>query len=203
MILELQDSKYMGMSLKSERQTFWDGFCTFLWADWIPDSGKFGVPLTLRLSEKERQKLPEVYLVGSPHLASGSGWVALILSNCHARVWRNRKVGSERKGRKRLWDEQSGMRKGASAHEWLEKEWLGDRGMGQKKVYRKMVRLSVCASDFNSQRKKYGELFEGLILANIVNAIWWKKKNSNVSQNQGLGLQMLIVLSLSVYTSPR
>lgn len=37
-------------------------------------------------------------------------------------------------------------------------------------------------------------------LPNVVNAIWWERKNSNVSQSQGLGLQMLIALSLSVYT---
>lgn len=49
-------------------------------------------------------------------------------------------------------------------------------------------------------KEKNGELFEGLIFANIVNAIWRERKNSNVSQNQGLGLQVWMALGLSVYT---
>lgn len=84
-----------------------------------------------------------------------------------------------------------------------EKEHFSGQGTGQKKkkkVYRKMIRFSVCASDFSSQRKNMKSDLRDLSLPIFLMPFDGREKNSNVSQNQGLGLHMLIALSLSVYT---
>lgn len=60
----------------------------------------------------------------------------------------------------------------ASAQEELEKEQWPAEGPRASSDW-EMLRVSVCASDFSSQRKKSGrgESFEGPLFANCVNAI--------------------------------
>lgn len=127
---------------------------------------------------------------------------------CHARVWSSRtsvQTSEEREGSLgwREWHYWEGL-----CLRMIRKGVFCRQGQGpQEKVYRKMLRFTARASDFSSQRgekknpKKHTHRnLRDSSLPNVVNAIWWERKNSNVSQSQGLGLQMLIALSLSVYT---
>lgn len=45
----------------------------------------------------------------------------------------------------------------------VRKRAVARRGAGAS-IYRQMLRVSICASDFSSQRKNWGESFEGLLL---------------------------------------
>lgn len=54
-----------------------------------------------------------------------------------------------------------------------------------KGVYWKMLKVSICASDFSSQSKNWGESFEGPSLPIAVMSFDGREKKSNMFQNQG------------------
>lgn len=134
----------------------------------------------------------------SPEGQWESMWVVVALYGewayrCHARQWRD--ITSE--GREGLEDQENGTEK-TSAQDSVEKGALCSPGEGPREsIYWKMLKVSLCASDFSSQRQKWGGggVIWGTIFANCVDAIWWErgKKIQHVSESS-LGLQMLIAL---------
>lgn len=76
-----------------------------------------------------------------------------------------------------------------SAQDSLEKGALWWPGEGPREnIYWKMLKVSLCASDFSSQRQKRGgeeESFEGLSLLIVLMSFDGRgEKKSNMSQNQ-------------------
>lgn len=92
-----------------------------------------------------------------------------------------------------------------SAQDSLEKGALWWSGGGPREnIYWKMLKVSLCASDFSSQRQKVGEeSFEGPSLPIVLMPFGGrgeKKSNMYVSESS-LGLQMLIALgTVCLYT---
>lgn len=84
---------YGDKGLKSKRQTFRDGFCIFLWADWTPWPWKIWVPLHFDCQRMKNSSVGRCtcWLVGEgrPRLIAGWEWGGADTNNFHARVWRN------------------------------------------------------------------------------------------------------------------
>lgn len=141
---------------------------------------------TLHLSECERLHAGK-WTLASP-VAHAWLWVGAGVSwnsNCHARVWRNRKPSSNLKGKKTCGME-SGLWKRASACQRSDKErfwWQGDGPEKKKKDTGKWYDL-VFVPLTSVPKEKNGELFEGLIFYNIVNAIWRERKIACASESR-------------------
>lgn len=125
----------------------------------------------------------------SPEGQWESMWVVVALYGewayrCHARQWRD--ITSE--GREGLEDQENGTEK-TSAQDSVEKGALCSPGEGPREsIYWKMLKVSLCASDFSSQRQKWGggeESFEGPSLPIVLMPFDGRgEKKSNMSQNQ-------------------
>lgn len=82
----------------------------------------------------------------------------------------------------------------------VRKRAVARRGAGAS-IYRQMLRVSICASDFSSQRKNWGESFEGLLLPIALMPFDGREKKIQHFSESRLGLQMLIALeSVCLYT---
>lgn len=102
-------------------------------------------------------------------------------------------------GKKRAGGEENGTREGSCPGE-VRKRAVARRGAGAS-IYRQMLRVSICASDFSSQRKKWGESFEGLLLPIALMPFDGREKKIQHFSESRLGLQMLIALeSVCLYT---
>lgn len=123
--------------MKSKRQTFWDGFCIFPWADWTPWLWKMWVPLHFDCQRMKNASVgrctcwPEGE--GRPHPTLGGGESGEGLTPIPARPGseETEKFARASEESKRLWVGMSGISGRASAHEWSEKEHFGGRGVDQ------------------------------------------------------------------------
>ena len=148
---------------KVKDKLFETGFCVFQWAVWILWLWEAWVPLHFTCQKVKnthfgKWTLARLWPTPGCGVGAGRSWH----SNCHATVWRNRKPSSDLKGKKNVWDGESGLRKEGLCPLMVRQVFVagGWARRKKKKGYRKTIWFSVCASDFSSQRKKWRVIWE-------------------------------------------
>lgn len=122
-----------GQGLKSEGPTSWDGL--HIPGGWLNTMALESLAPSHAHRLRRRARSGSAPCLTAGGRAGGLGGEKLTLSDCHARAWRNRKVSSNLKGKKKPlgW---TGRHWGAGlCPRVTSKEHVSGRGMGQKKAY--------------------------------------------------------------------